>query len=616
MISKIEVGRIVEITNSDIIVEVLKKYESSHLIMNGKAMRITGVGSYIKVGTLVYQIDLEKIVDINPKIENGKIIVDKKLHCSLVGFIDNGSFKEGSNGEVPDLFQKVYKITEKEERLIYDNGDEINSINLGNYLLNKDILFQLDINKLIASHVLIVGNTGSGKSNTLATIYEGLFKEKETEIISSNSKFLIIDSNGEYNEAFSDNPNLINRKILNVRGRNTNSLKLPIRSLDEFDWKLLLEATDKTQFPVIRSVVTNVKKYIFESKTAYKERISNLVNWKVRDTAISILDSKESPSTKMAGLLKINDFLKNYSLNVNYVSDLSLDSILSKIEINNNRIKYSTSSTFDDDLKEIRSEFSNYMVIDSIVSKYSVYEFELLLNLEYLYRVYKYSISENNISPLLSRFSSQKEIYSKVFEAFDIERRVNYKDLEYLLFGKKPVALCDFSMAGKDIARSIVSLLVSKLFDSAIQLRSKNTKFSYHLVIDEAHNYLSRNSDSREDAISESCIEMFEKVIKEGRKFNTFITMATQRPSDITPTLLSQSHNYVIHKLVNPNDLSIIKNTVPFLDSMSAKMIPILAPGQAIFSGTAFTKPNIVQVTMPKFEVKSSTIDLVGMWSK
>lgn len=72
--------------------------------------------------------------------------------------------------------------------------------------------------------------------------------------------------------------------------------------------------------------------------------------------------------------------------------------------------------------------------------------------------------------------------------------------------------------------------------------------------------------------------------------------MSTQRPSDITSTLLSQAHNYVIHKPVNPSEIEIIKNAVPFIDAKSISMLSIWAPGQAIFSGTAFNRPNIIQV--------------------
>lgn len=92
------------------------------------------------------------------------------------------------------------------------------------------------------------------------------------------------------------------------------------------------------------------------------------------------------------------------------------------------------------------------------------------------------------------------------------------------------------------------------------------------------------------------------------------MTVSTQRPSEINETIISQTHNFLIHKLVNPKDIQIIKSAVPFLDEMSYKMLPILSPGQCIATGTAFKKPNIVQVNMPVNKVNSKTVDLCSLW--
>lgn len=612
--NSIEIGKVIEITNSDIIVEVFQKYESSHLVVNSEPVRLTGVGSFLRINELIYQIDLEKITDTNLQKNNNKIAINRVLRCSLIGYFENERFLEGTNGNTPDLFQTVYKTTPIEEHTIYSNTTEKNSLKLGHYVLNKDISFIFDVNKFIASHILIVGNTGSGKSNTLASLYEKLFDKFGDSIVNSNSKFLIIDSNGEYGESFTKIATLVNRKQLNVRGK-TNSLKIPIKSLNEDDWKILLEATEKTQFPIIKKVITTVKEYIFDSEKN-TSKITDLINWKTSSSIRSVLESNETPNNKIAGLSRINEMLTDY---VKYSKEdglsVPLTDICDKIEVNNNRIKWRSSIAFADDLQEIIAEFGSSELIKGDILSYGVNEFELLLSLENIFRINKYNINESNTSPMLSRFVSNKSSYIKLFEPFNITRSYSYEDLEYLIFNKKAIAICDFSKAGKNIAKSIVSLLASKFFENAVEKRSDKSDFSYHIIIDEAHNYLSRNSNNG-DSISESCIEAFEKIIKEGRKFNTFVTMATQRPSEITPTLLSQAHNYVIHKLVNPNDISIIKNTVPFLDEMSSRMISILSPGQAIFSGTAFSKPSIVKVDMPLNKVKSDTVNLLSIWRK
>lgn len=89
---------------------------------------------------------------------------------------------------------------------------------------------------------------------------------------------------------------------------------------------------------------------------------------------------------------------------------------------------------------------------------------------------------------------------------------------------------------------------------------------------------------------------MFEEIIKEGRKFGFFMTIATQRPNDISPTIISQLHNYFIHRLVNEQDLRMIANTINSLDYLSKSQIPTLAPGQCIITGTSFEMPLVIQV--------------------
>lgn len=611
---RIEIGRVIQITNTDIEVEILRKFESSYVIIDATPIRISGVGKFVKVGSQIYQIQTEKVFDIESKEANGKIIVNKRLNCSLIGFFDNKEFKEGTNADNPDLFQKVYKVTLEEERLLYSRESNHDSIKLGYYILNKEIDFNIDINKLFASHLLIVGNTGSGKSNTLAKLYEELFNQRGDKFRKSKSKFLIVDSNGEYKQAFtSKKSNLINWKLLDTNRDNESNLKIPIRSLNEFDWKILLEATDKTQFPLLKNVIQGVKKYIYDSNS--NNRILNHINKKIQYSLVAIIDSSENVNSKMSGFLRVNDLVKEYldDTKSNELKKNNLNDYVESIKVNSNRIMKKGSNVYDDESSLLKRTALDTEFIDGDFTVFSVNELGLLLNLEFIIRSYKYSVSDSNISPMIARFNSSKSAFLSLFYEYKIGSK-NYEDLEYLIFNVKPIAVCDVSLANKTLTKSIVTLLAAKLYEKAIEMRNNDEKFSYHIIVDEAHNYLSRNNISKEDAISESCIETFEKIIKEGRKFNTFLTMSTQRPSDITSTLLSQAHNYIIHKLVNPNDISVVSNTVPFLDNISMKMIPILSPGQAIFAGTAFHRASIVQVDRPNYEVKSSTIDLVDLW--
>ena len=115
-----------------------------------------------------------------------------------------------------------------------------------------------------------------------------------------------------------------------------------------------------------------------------------------------------------------------------------------------------------------------------------------------------------------------------------------------------------------------------------------------HIIIDEAHNILSNTSFRETESWKDYRLETFEEIIKEGRKFGVFITISSQRPNDISSTIISQAHNYFIHRLINQNDLYAIEKSVSYIDRLTEESIPTLSTGTCIFSGVVC--PNAAQI--------------------
>ncbi len=112
-----------------------------------------------------------------------------------------------------------------------------------------------------------------------------------------------------------------------------------------------------------------------------------------------------------------------------------------------------------------------------------------------------------------------------------------------------------------------------------------------HIIIDEAHNILSNTSFRETESWKDYRLETFEEIIKEGRKFGVFITISSQRPNDISSTIISQAHNYFIHRLINQNDLHAIEKSVSYIDRLTEESIPTLSTGTCIFSGVVCPMP-------------------------
>lgn len=142
----------------------------------------------------------------------------------------------------------------------------------------------------------------------------------------------------------------------------------------------------------------------------------------------------------------------------------------------------------------------------------------------------------------------------------------------------------------------IPSLISNKIFDSLANKKDEKNEIVQiiNIVVDEAHNLL--YEESGQSSSHKSVLEVFEKIVKEGRKFGCFLLLSSQRPSDISQTIISQLHNYFIHKLVNPSDIQKIRKAVAYLDETSLDFLTVLAPGECIVSGTAFQMPNFVYV--------------------
>lgn len=136
------------------------------------------------------------------------------------------------------------------------------------------------------------------------------------------------------------------------------------------------------------------------------------------------------------------------------------------------------------------------------------------------------------------------------------------------------------------------------------------------MIIDEAHNILSYESNRESETWKDFRLEVFEEIIKEGRKFGVFLTIASQRPSDISATIISQLHNYLIHRLVNNRDLEMVEKAISYLDKVSIENLPILPVGSCVLSGTAIDLPVILQVKpLPEaYQPHSENINLIESW--
>ncbi|WP_165871110.1 ATP-binding protein [Shewanella frigidimarina] len=238
--------------------------------------------------------------------------------------------------------------------------------------------------------------------------------------------------------------------------------------------------------------------------------------------------------------------------------------------------------------------------------KDSVTELKLRINTQLLSDLVSGYVQFDHIQPLLKRVEASLIALDRVFEVAE-EQPVT-----------KLLSVISLRKTSQEI-KKVLPLLLAKFYYGAHKQKVMNQsppEQTFHMIIDEAHNILSTQSNRESESWKDYRLELFEEIIKEGRKFGFFLTLSSQRPADISPTIMSQLHNFFIHRLVNDRDLKLLENTISSLDELSRQMIPNLSKGCAIITGTSFDIPMVVQFKEMSDGSRpdSDDIDLKSLW--
>jgi hypothetical protein len=175
------------------------------------------------------------------------------------------------------------------------------------------------------------------------------------------------------------------------------------------------------------------------------------------------------------------------------------------------------------------------------------------------------------------------------------------------------IKIIDFSEVPSDILPVIVGLVARVIYQ--VQFWTSHEKrHPLALVCDEAHLYLPRTSE--QNPVERRAVEAFEKIAKEGRKYGVALFIISQRPSDVSTTILSQCNNVIALRLTNGDDQTTVKKLMPESLESLLDMLPIMDIGEALVVGDAVLLPSRVKITEPIEKPLSATIDFWSIWLK
>lgn len=605
------IGEVSSVDGREVSVRVDQEKNRSHILYRGDLLSNVSVGGYVKLikgfNSLIGKIEKEYIKEDKstsqfPEYTQPEERFIRFLSVKMLGYFSGDKYRKGIK-ELPlignecvllDLneYKKIHSFAQKEEP----------KIRLGSLITDERVSIDVSVDRLFASHIGIFGNTGSGKSHTLATLYKSLFQEFGKQMkFQENARFILFDFNGEYANATTITPL---KKVYNLSTKSDQADKIQLLSEDILTPELffiLASATEKTQQPFIRRALKlygkaqEARDPLEYTKGILKNKLKQILklgNWGLADLTLGYMES----------ILDHQDDLRS---NLGWFSSTPCFYI-DRVQPSK-RVYADNPSEFDLAIPETKF----YQALEAMtVDKDFISWITKFLYIQLIDDVLSNRAQNEHVAPAINKLKSLTKEFSKVFSIpTDIGNTSLWEE-------GKPLAVINMDKVSTSMKKLIPLLLSYKYYQEHKAKKLAEVTSSLNIIIDEAHNILSYDSTRESQEWKDFRLETFEEIIKEGRKFGVFLTIASQRPSDISATIISQLHNYLIHRLINNRDLEMVEKAIAYLDKISIESLPILPAGACVLSGIIADLPLTLQVDRLKEEEQpeSQTIALTASW--
>ena len=560
-------GKIIRIDSNVVEVEISTNILSSSPIINGKVYKLGQIGTFVKIiaGNISTYGLVESVSNTPSNVDDVTLLSDvgsRYLTVRLIGEkVGNRKFEKGI-GLYPTINDEVHMVIDEDLYDIYgkEESKEEGLLSIGKHASSDNLNVYLDIHKLVLRHSAILGSTGSGKSNSAVAILKQICNQMH------NSRMLLIDPHGEYASAFPG------AKVFRIGDRKS-PLYIPfwLMNFEELMFFLVGAKPNEDQKPEyrrFREIITQAKKANFHLKAG--------------DVNPDYITS-DSP-------IPFN--IRRIWYDINRELNATYDIADKEKQISANECLVKEGSA--DDLKP--AEFLPYSMNNQSPYKSKHQE------------MYSYE------KKLLARLKDSR--YDFMFYPGDYKDETSSKDLHDLLFdwigGDERLTILDLSNVPFEVMDITVGLITRFIYDSMFWGRNEpNTGRNRPLLIayEEAHSYLGKNNTTY-------AREAVEKIFKEGRKFGLGAVVISQRPSELSETILAQVGTFIALRLTNSSDQSIVKAMAP--DNMNSliNLLPSLRIGEAVIVGEAINIPSRVRLPLQTPRPDSSDPELVKSWIK
>lgn len=581
--------------------------------MFGRILYVSDNTAYIEnkvsVNTDVDLLNVHLIFEHNNQKILGEIVEvnSDKIKVHFLGEYVNGEYYNGLLRKAS--LNSTIRVINAEELTLLLGTPSKDSFVLGKSATYKNYLICPKINSLFANHMCIFGNSGSGKSCGVARVIQNILGNEHA--LAYNANFVFFDSFGEYKNAFKSINNInnyYNYKFITSKKKDESDflINIPINLLTVDDFAILLQADKHSQLTILNRAIKYARLFAQDDleATRYKNSI-------IAKALITILYSSDTSKQKKDDIFSIIDICHTKEFNFN-------------TEIKGVGYTRSFSECFSIDSK---GRFGEEVLITNYI-------------LSYADQKVSYEEKSENCSFSLNDFAKALD-FTLISEGFNKNKLMhddaqllkvrlntilnnemnNYFSGEYTpvenfitslvsVSGKK-AQIININLESLDdsYAKSLVKIYSHIIFEFCKRNANRAT-VPFHLFLEEAHRYIQNDND-----VFLLGYNIFDRIAKEGRKYGTILDIISQRPVDISETVVSQCSNFLIFKMTHPKDIKYIEEMLPNISQDVMEKIKVLQPGSCVAFGSAFKIPMICQLEMPNPSPFSASCDVSSYWN-
>ena len=676
MANERNIGRIVTVDSLSVYVRLDDDLKSLYKSGYEEIYPVARINSYIivpvgadKIVAMVNRVMTREETDLSKS--SGTIFLtesNRYLSATLVGTIEGGQYIQGVYN-YPILDNPVWYVTREDLDIIFDQkaNEKVDFkkdfyLPIGTSPAFPDYQVKINPDKMFAKHIAILGNTGSGKSCTLTSILQSLFQYEYNGEKLKNSHIVIFDTNGEYKDAF----NIEQDNIVNSFWINDDGLKIPYWFMNYDDMDYLFEPTSGTQGPILKRALALAKSYVAAEERKlipqlYVNHLKVLIDnlnaggFKAKSAIIEDVESICNAFNKLKDE-KLTDF--DVSDICKALSDIKSQNASDKVHSDNGYIK----GNFDviliqKALETINQNLEKYQ--ESLVEKTSsenrnidaplYYNFHSLISTCFDYAIKESAVSQDKMNEYISTLklrmqsfvddvrlasplllNKQKNIndvlvqflayilgdYCQVYNtiADDSTYKEYYNGNECSKSVHNQITIIDMSLLPYQVLETITGLVGRLILEFLSRFdKDERGKMPVVIALEEAQNYIPENNQKDRDSISR---KVFERIAREGRKYGLSLLVSSQRPSELSKTVLSQCNSFIVHRIQNPDDQTYIRKLVSAGNSEILSQLPTLPQQHVIIMGDCVRTPVVARMNTAKPKPNSNDPEFVDNWIK